>query len=143
MQIELELKNIQDTINFAHQVADLCKDNNFLIFLEGEIGVGKTTFAQALIKKLTNDEQVILSPTYSFMNIYKHKYLIYHFDLYRLENETDIFELGFYEYLQDKTAIRLVEWPKFINFIKPDIRIIFSNENNCRKVIIHNYLTTI
>ncbi len=82
-----------------------------IVLLKGELGAGKTTLAQMICQQLEVNEPVT-SPTYTLVNEYissGHK--IYHFDLYRLEKETELEGIGFTEYL-DSGNICLIEWPE-------------------------------
>ena len=96
-----------------------------VIFLYGEIGVGKTTFVRGLINNFevqrgTNESQ-ILSPTFNIVFDYVIKELkIMHYDLYRLKNSKDINELGIF--VEIENCITLIEWPELIEK-KPDDRI--------------------
>ena len=87
------------------------------IFLYGEIGVGKTSFARILIngyehqKKLKKSE--VLSPTFNIVFEYDIKdFTIEHYDLYRLKNEKEIKNIGLFENLEE--SIIIVEWPELI-----------------------------
>lgn len=82
---------------------------NDIILLEGGLGVGKTTIARALIRNLFNDENLdVPSPTFALVQPYeKHNIRIIHADLYRLNNELEIEELGL---LDETDAIIIVEW---------------------------------
>lgn len=106
---------------FAFQEAHQLECN--LILLSGNLGTGKTTFSQYFIKHLLHNVGPVLSPTFSYMNTYKGDPDIYHFDLYRMENDEEIFDLGLWEYLCDDKAIRLVEWPEIVlPLIRPPFR---------------------
>jgi len=96
-----------------------------VIFLYGEIGVGKTTFARLLINSFENEKRVkkseVLSPTFNIVFEYKiKKFTIKHFDLYRLKNKNDIKNIGLFEDLEK--SIVLIEWPELIKD-KPNNRI--------------------
>jgi tRNA threonylcarbamoyladenosine biosynthesis protein TsaE len=96
-----------------------------MIFLYGEIGVGKTTFVRGLINNLEvekgMDESQILSPTFNIVFDYEIKNLkIMHYDLYRLKNSKDVNELGIFTEIKDH--ITLIEWPELVEK-KPDSRI--------------------
>lgn len=82
-----------------------------LILLSGDLGAGKTTFAQFLIRYLVGDKELgITSPTFNMVHTYDSRHgPIWHFDLYRLSNPQDIIELGIYEALEN---ITVVEWPE-------------------------------
>ncbi|MBI2036782.1 MAG: tRNA (adenosine(37)-N6)-threonylcarbamoyltransferase complex ATPase subunit type 1 TsaE [Candidatus Liptonbacteria bacterium] len=88
-----------------------------IIALQGELGAGKTTFAQGFLRALGVKGRVV-SPTFIFVRRYvlprnragfRHAY---HFDLYRVRRAEDLRRVGFYEALRDPKAIVLVEWPE-------------------------------
>jgi len=96
-----------------------------VIFLYGEIGVGKTTFARLLINNYEKEKNLkvseVLSPTFNIVFEYDIKKLtIKHYDLYRLKNESDIKNIGLFENLEQ--TITLIEWPELIKK-KPSNRI--------------------
>jgi tRNA threonylcarbamoyladenosine biosynthesis protein TsaE len=82
-----------------------------VIFLEGDLGTGKTTLVRALIRALGHQGPV-KSPTYSLVEVYVISSLyLYHFDFYRFESPEEFLDAGFDEYFNDN-AICLVEWPE-------------------------------
>lgn len=88
----------------------------------GEMGAGKTTFINALSHALGVEEDPTGSPTFAIINEYRSDTtaeLIYHFDLYRLENLEQAFDIGVEDYL-DSGALCLIEWPDRIEDILPD-----------------------
>ena len=96
-----------------------------VIFLYGEIGVGKTTFARLLINNYEKEKNLkaseVLSPTFNIVYEYDIKKLtIKHYDLFRLKNESDIKNIGLFEDLEQ--TITLIEWPELIKE-KPSNRI--------------------
>lgn len=89
---------------------------------DGEMGAGKTTFINALCRALGVDEDPTGSPTFSIVNEYRSDTtaeLIYHFDLYRIENLEQAFDIGIEDYL-DSGALCLIEWPDRVDDILPD-----------------------
>lgn len=83
-----------------------------LILLDGELGGGKTTFSQGFLKSL-GITQIVNSPTFVIMKPYtipNSEYTVYHFDLYRLEQEWEVLELGINDILQNPKSILLIEW---------------------------------
>lgn len=83
------------------------------IFLIGNLGAGKTTFAQALIRRfLKNSEASITSPTYTYYQSYPDN--LYHFDLYRVEHADDIIRIGAEEIFDNPESICIIEWPEIL-----------------------------
>ena len=88
-----------------------------VIFLYGQIGVGKTTFVRLLINNYENEKKLkkseVLSPTFNIVFEYDIKdFKIEHYDLYRLKNEKEIKNIGLFANL--KQNITIVEWPELI-----------------------------
>ena len=113
-----------------------------VVFLHGEIGVGKTTFARLLINGFENEKKLkkseVLSPTFNIVFEYEIKeFTIKHFDLYRLKNSNDIKNVGLFENLEQ--SITLIEWPELI-INKPenrfDLFFKYAEDYNERSLII-------
>lgn len=104
------LENEQATENLAQRfIMGLKAPMN--ISFSGEIGAGKTSFIRAMFIALGVDA-VIKSPTFSLVESYESKDLqLYHFDLYRIEDETELEYIGFRDYFNEK-AICCIEWPE-------------------------------
>lgn len=98
----------QETRELAERIAAAVSPGT-VVNLIGDLGAGKTFFTAALTKALGADDMVT-SPTFGLMNIYHGRLSIYHFDLYRLERESELEDFGFYEYVEDEDAISLIEW---------------------------------
>ena len=97
--------------NFAKKITPLLKYK--LVFLEGELGSGKTTLIKQFCKELGFKNQVT-SPTFPLLNIYKNNEKnIYHADLYRLKKIEEINELGFYEIMESNDWF-FIEWPELL-----------------------------
>lgn len=131
----------EDTIAFARKLAKSIKDNLF-ICLKGDLGAGKTFFTKAFTKELGYLDEVT-SPTFSLMNIYEGPFRIYHYDLYRLNNDEELYDIGFYEYicLEDK-EIAIVEWPdNFLECMPKDFLLIDIEKVSEEKRIFHIYLS--
>jgi len=140
----MQLKNLQETKKISKKISKIVKPGT-IIFLYGEIGVGKTTFVRFLINHLAVEYKIkktdILSPTFNIVYDYKiGKIKIYHYDLYRLKNFRDIIELGIFE--TSKEYIKIIEWPELIEE-KPkdriDILFEYSKPINSRKVKITGF----
>jgi tRNA threonylcarbamoyladenosine biosynthesis protein TsaE len=112
------------TLGLARKLARSFKGRE-AVFLEGELGAGKTVFAKGIASGLgMKDTRRVCSPTFTIMNVYRAKFPIFHFDLYRLERSSDILDLGWEDYLEK--GIVLVEWAERIVFNYPAIRVIIK-----------------
>ena len=84
-----------------------------IIFLYGEIGVGKTTFVRYLINGLQNQKTEVTSPTFNILNEYQIKKIkINHYDFYRLKSVEEIKDFNLFE--DNSNSITLIEWPQII-----------------------------
>ena len=107
----------------------------------GEMGAGKTTFINALCRRLGVEDDMTNSPSFAIINEYRSDTtaeLIYHFDLYRLENIDEALEIGVEDYF-DSGALCFLEWPERIADILPDdtVRVdIRVNDDLSRDIII-------
>jgi tRNA threonylcarbamoyladenosine biosynthesis protein TsaE len=103
------INKLDDWQEVTDQIIPQLKHNIFL--LRGNLGAGKTTFTQFLLKNLGSEDEVN-SPTYSIVNEYNTpKGKIYHFDLYRLKNIEEVYDIGIEEYL-DNAFLCIIEWPE-------------------------------
>lgn len=112
-------KNVQETYEVAKLVASKLSGGEILL-LNGDLGAGKTTFTKGLAMALDVDD-VITSPTFTIMKEYYGKLKLYHFDMYRLSCEDEVYELGFEEYLNDENGVAVIEWNKFSSFETSDV----------------------
>ena len=135
----MQLKSLKDTQNFSKNISKIISAGD-IIFLYGEIGAGKTTFARFFINYLESKNGIknsdVLSPTFNIVYDYDvGNITILHYDLYRLKNYKDISQLGMFETSQD--CIKIVEWPELIK-PKPrdriDILFKYSQLTDSRKV---------
>lgn len=78
------------------------------VCLVGDLGAGKTLLVQGLAEGLGIGESVH-SPTFTILNVYEGKFPVYHFDLYRLEDAAELFDIGFYEYTE-ADGLSIIEW---------------------------------
>ena len=134
------IKNSIIDISSEKTTKELAKNfSNYLkggevIFLYGEIGVGKTTFAKHLINQFQINKKIqtteVLSPTFNLLHEYELKDLIIkHYDLFRLKDKSEIKNLDLFD--NNPKIITLIEWPQLIdkkNVIK-SINLIFEYEN--------------
>jgi tRNA threonylcarbamoyladenosine biosynthesis protein TsaE len=136
---EFPLINEQETRNLGKMLAKRLLHSPSLIYLYGEMGTGKTTFAQGFIGAIAKNPGPIQSPSFAYMNTYFNHIAIYHFDLYRIEKKETIFELGLDEFINDEKAIRLIEWPdRCLSYESPDVIVNLRHENRKRVAFIEH-----
>ena len=126
----------EETIKIASQLAHYLTKGD-IVTLHGPLGAGKTTFVKGIISALCNISlHEVSSPTFTYMNIYSGKNPLHHFDLYRITDEEQFFQMGLCEYL-DQNAICLVEWPERISSYlkKPTLRITLSYKDANERLI--------
>tara|TARA_B100001123_G_C14947341_1_gene882274 strand:+ start:160 stop:615 length:456 start_codon:yes stop_codon:yes gene_type:complete len=140
----MQLKSLKDTQNFSKNISKIINAGD-IIFLYGEIGVGKTTFVRFFINYLESKNKIkksdVLSPTFNIVYDYDVGSIkILHYDLYRLKNYKDIHQLGIFE--TSSSHIKIVEWPELIK-PKPknrvDILFQYSKLKDSRKVKITGF----
>jgi len=137
----MKISSIRELEKIANKIKKKLSPGD-VVFLYGEIGVGKTTFARLLINSFENEKKLkkseVLSPTFNIVFEYEIKeFTIKHFDLYRLKNDNDIKNIGLYENLEQ--SITLIEWPELIKN-KPqnrlDLFFEYKEDYNERSLII-------
>ena len=102
----------EETIALAEKLATKL-NNHDIIFYVGGLGMGKTAFTQGLCNGLGIDADVT-SPTFAIVNEYYGRPLsVFHFDMYRIENEDQLFNIGFDDYL-DYDCVLAIEWSENI-----------------------------
>jgi len=127
----------KDTENLAKKIASLLQGNEILA-LYGDLGAGKTAFTRGFADFFGLKDEVS-SPTFSLVNEYEGtKFKIYHFDMYRISDASEVYEIGFNEYLNKANAIVLIEWyEKIASVLKGDFVKITINkiDENSREFI--------
>ena len=113
---KIDLSSEKKTEKLAGKIYKKLKPGN-IIFLYGEIGVGKTTFIKYLINKFQKDNKLkiteVTSPTFNLLNEYQIKqFKINHYDLFRLKTANEIDNLGIFE--DNINTVTLIEWPQII-----------------------------
>lgn len=119
--MKIEIPNREALPQAAKEFAAQMGDETVYAFY-GEMGAGKTTFIGELCRALGVGDDLANSPSFSIINEYRSDTtaeLIYHFDLYRLENIDDALEIGVEDYF-DSGALCLLEWPERIEALLPD-----------------------
>jgi len=109
--MEIFIDTEQQTEVLARWIAEVLP-TRALVFLQGDLGAGKTSFARALIRTLSGDVDLpVPSPTFTLLQHYDTAQgPVWHFDLYRLQDPEEIFELGWEDALAAGRV--LVEWPE-------------------------------
>ena len=135
-----ESDTISAGVKLSESISKLIKKKSVVVFLEGDLGAGKTTFTKGILKGL-GYEELVKSPTFNLVEIHEiDECKIFHFDLYRINEEIELEEIGLDEYLQERKAVCIFEWPKIAkNLIpKPDFHISIAymspSINNDRKI---------
>lgn len=136
MKLNYQIEELED---IATQI--LNEANSKYILFSGEMGAGKTTLIKELVKQLGSINKVS-SPTFSLVNEYEGKKNdIYHFDFYRIDDETEAFDMGFEDYLDDKHYV-FIEWPEKISNLWPEHYTFIElklDEHNSRSLTLHEF----
>lgn len=119
--------SVRETQNIAKAFAKSLKPGDVLC-LSGDLGTGKTAFVQGLTKAL-GVEDVVSSPTFTIVNCYTGKMPIYHFDVYRIADPDEMYEIGYEEYVCGD-GVCIIEWPEQISELLPEDRYDIRIEKN-------------
>lgn len=90
-----------------------------VLVLSGPLGSGKTVFVRGLVQGRGLQESMVSSPSFGFVNEYPGELPLYHFDLYRLKNPTELYEIGWDEYLL-RDGVVIIEWGEKAVGLLPD-----------------------
>jgi tRNA threonylcarbamoyladenosine biosynthesis protein TsaE len=142
--INIAIATLRDLDQAAESFLDAMGEARVIAF-SGEMGSGKTTFIQALCKKLGVTVEVN-SPTFSLVNQYftSQGHSIFHFDLYRIEDPAELFDMGYEEYFFSG-EICFIEWPEKASHLIPDeaLRVkIVVGENEARTLQFQSAVST-
>lgn len=107
--MEFNIHKIEEWQNVVDKIMPQLQHS--ILLLKGNLGAGKTTFTQFLLKNLGSVDEVS-SPTYAIVNEYHTpKGNVFHFDLYRMKNISEVYDIGMEEYL-DNAYLCIIEWPE-------------------------------
>lgn len=127
-------ESLAETEAIAEKIAEKCKNGGFLA-LYGGMGAGKTAFVRGLVKALCPEcLDLVHSPTFAIVNEYRGNNInVFHFDLYRLTDEDDLYSTGFYDYIE-QGGLTITEWTELFenavpeNAIKLKIEVLDENK---------------
>ena len=123
-------RSVEDTTKLATRIADTLEGGEVIV-LDGDLGAGKTTFTKGLAEALGIKDQVT-SPTFTIMNVYEDgKFKLNHLDMYRIESEDELYELGVEDAMTEDT-ITVIEWNKLALEGKKVIKINITTDKNKR-----------
>lgn len=129
-------KSEKETQEFARDFAKTLSRGSVIAF-EGDLGAGKTAFTRGLSEGL-NCRDSVSSPTFAIVNEYDGDIPLFHFDMYRIETFSELYSIGFFEYLE-RGGICAIEWSENIYSALPDDAIFVSIEKiseNERKITV-------
>lgn len=128
-QFQFLSKSETDTKLFAKNLSSLLEKRDIIV-LTGDLGSGKTKFVEGILSYFDLESE-ISSPTFTIVNEYQTNHVnIYHFDVYRLEDSSEFYEIGGEEYFE--SGICLIEWGELIKDALPNqyVHITFSKDEN-------------
>ena len=112
----------EQTEELGDELAKMIKSDSGIpsfIALYGDLGVGKTAFVRGFVK-VFSPSALVRSPTFALVNEYPSaERRLFHFDMYRITGEDDLYSIGYYDYL-DGRSVCLVEWSENIPYALPD-----------------------
>jgi tRNA threonylcarbamoyladenosine biosynthesis protein TsaE len=138
--MEIIINSLRETDIFARQLASLLECGD-VVELHGDLGAGKTTLAQYIIKNLAGADVEVTSPTFNIAQLYyTPKFTIWHFDLYRLKSPKELIEIGIDEALD--RGVSLIEWPEIAKEFLPGEKLVIKlscGKNDERVVRLEGY----
>ena len=134
---EFYSKSNEETLQIAEKFAKTLNAGD-IVLLDGDLGAGKTVFSKGIVSALSNGKEIAVSPTFVLLNIYKTTPPVYHFDLYRIGDISELDAIGAEEYFFGQ-GISLVEWPSRAESMFPSSAIKVTIQklgDNERKILI-------
>ncbi len=138
--VEKDLPDLSATEGLAASLAPVARIGD-VVALAGELGAGKTVFARAFIHARGAIEEVP-SPTFTLVQVYELAGgPVYHFDLYRISDPVEVYELGMEEAFAD--GITLIEWPQHLGRLLPserlDVVLAMGADEDARRVVVRGH----
>ena len=138
MVTEFESGTPEETYEFVMKLGREARPGQ-VYTLNGDLGAGKTVFAKGFAKGLGIDDTVS-SPTFTILQVYESgRYPLYHFDVYRIADSSEMDEIGFDEYVYSE-GISLIEWAEYIEDILPDKYIRIDIQRDLEKGFDHRHI---
>lgn len=128
--LEFKTNNAGETEKLGRLIGEALRGGE-IIAMTGDLGAGKTTMTKSLAKGLDIDEH-ITSPTFTIVNEYEGRLKLFHFDVYRIGDVEEMYDLGFEEYIYSG-GVCIIEWSNLIEEILPEdtinIQILYLDDN--------------
>lgn len=134
------IKSSEEMEAWAKEVLHAARlESSLIIFLEGELGAGKTTWVRGFLRAL-DYQGAVKSPTYTLVEPYDLAIKIYHFDLYRLSSPEELELMGIRDYFHE-AGFCLIEWASKgeINLPIPDLKLQIEKSDSIRIVTLQAY----
>ncbi len=112
----VKTRSYEETVEFGKKLGKILAPND-VICLTGDLGTGKTALTHGIAKSL-GINSYITSPTFTIVNEHQGKYPLFHFDVYRIADPDEMFDIGFEEYLSAE-GVAVIEWGELIRDILP------------------------
>jgi len=130
VMINIETHSFEETVEFGMRLGARLGSGD-IICLSGDLGTGKTALTNGIAKSLGIDSY-ITSPTFTIVNEYEGRLPLYHFDVYRISDPDEMFDIGFEEYISGD-GITIIEWGEQIAEILPKEIIRINIKKNIEK----------
>lgn len=118
--MKIRVKSLEETEKIGGKLGRLVEAGD-IITLDGDLGAGKTAITKSIALGLGIEEH-ITSPTFTIVNEYDGKYPLYHFDVYRIGDPEEIYDIGYEEYI-NSSGVCIIEWSRLIAEVLPRQRL--------------------
>ncbi len=132
----IELRSLDETAAFGQLLGENLMPG-VIVLLSGNLGSGKTTLTKSICSALGVDTDIVISPTYTLVNIYEGKWPIHHVDLYRLSSPDDLDSFDRDDLICDE-GLTIVEWPELLETIltsEPQLQIQLQMLENEKRML--------
>ena len=135
MVTEFNSSSEKETFDFASKFAKSLKAGD-IVLLDGDLGAGKTVFTKGVVSALSNGKVIAVSPTFVIVNVYDTVPNVFHFDLYRISDISELDAIGAEEYFYS-SGISIVEWPERAEGMFPSsaIKVFIKKIDNEKRLI--------